>query len=421
MSRALEGAIPVLEYSPEGWRAVEPGSGRTITAASAAEALATVGSPRSVGLALSRRAAFVKTTRVPDAERADVAQVIKMQLGRIFPAMDADLAFDFYLTDDRSSEGRLAVVAAARADVLRSARQAIREAGAKVEWVQPCAFGSVPAIGSGSALLLDPTPEGLGIDVVQQGHVTYSRVAPGAGDVAGEAARTMAAARAEGLEMVVTDGMPAPEGARRIDHGALAGLAAGPRPALSIALQDEVLAAEQVVSRRRSRMVFLIGAAVVLVLAFIGIDRWDKGDEAGAASRKLQERVRSVEQDLSVVENRLATENKIAEGARRAFEPAQSPADVMTVIANSTPQGVWLTGATFDRGKPALVRGTALTNEAISTYLSRLEQEDRFRDVKLQFANNGDIDGKPVVQFSISVVVVGNLPLTEESRRGARR
>jgi hypothetical protein len=99
-----------------------------------------------------------------------------------------------------------------------------------------------------------------------------------------------------------------------------------------------------------------------------------------------------------------------------AFEPKQRLGDVTFLVNNLCPEGLWLTGLTIERGKLALIRGTAINGEAVYKYLDRLTTQDRFRDVKLVFANNGQIEKVSVVQFSISAHVVGNLPLAEAKK-----
>jgi Tfp pilus assembly protein PilN len=82
------------------------------------------------------------------------------------------------------------------------------------------------------------------------------------------------------------------------------------------------------------------------------------------------------------------------------------------------PSDVWLTGVTFERGKPLLVRGTALSGASVAAYLQSLSGQSRFRDVKLVFANDATIETTQVQQFSISAHAVGNLPLTDPKAQG---
>ena len=112
---------------------------------------------------------------------------------------------------------------------------------------------------------------------------------------------------------------------------------------------------------------------------------------------------------------------QLADSIKRAFEPAQKASDVMTLIANQSPKGLWLTGITFERGKTTFVRGTSKDSAGVSDYLQALTTEERLRDVKLVFANNGDIDKTPVVQFSIQGFAVGNLPLVDAKKKKGSR
>ncbi|RYG87892.1 hypothetical protein EON77_01475, partial [bacterium] len=103
----------------------------------------------------------------------------------------------------------------------------------------------------------------------------------------------------------------------------------------------------------------------------------------------------------------------------RAFTPAQRTSDVTLTVTSLLPADAWITGLTQDKGKPIQIRGTALTSSGVSTFLRALGTQKRFRDVKLSFANVGEIETKPVVNFAITAFPVGNIPL--EDPKAARR
>lgn len=52
--------VPVIEWSPNGARAFDPGTNQFISASSVGEAISAIGNPKLVGLAISRRQAFVR-------------------------------------------------------------------------------------------------------------------------------------------------------------------------------------------------------------------------------------------------------------------------------------------------------------------------------------------------------------------------
>jgi Tfp pilus assembly protein PilN len=108
---------------------------------------------------------------------------------------------------------------------------------------------------------------------------------------------------------------------------------------------------------------------------------------------------------------------------KRAFEPAQPLSDLAAVVDDSLPPGAWLTGLSIERGKPLQMRGAARTADDVARFMDTLGATSRFRDVKLVFANSARIDETPVVQFSVTAVGVGNLPMpapVKQARRGAR-
>ena len=101
----------------------------------------------------------------------------------------------------------------------------------------------------------------------------------------------------------------------------------------------------------------------------------------------------------------------------KAFEPAQRPSDILKTISYLLPNDTWLTGVTFERGKTILIRGTSKNSSHVSTYVSGLSKQKRFRDVRLMYANGGEIEGTPTVQFSIVGFPVGNLAIIEAGKK----
>jgi hypothetical protein len=63
------------------------------------------------------------------------------------------------------------------------------------------------------------------------------------------------------------------------------------------------------------------------------------------------------------------------------------------------------------------IRGTAKDPEGVATFVKALAEQKRFRDVKLLFANSAEIESEPVVQFSVTAIAVGNLPVIDASKK----
>jgi Tfp pilus assembly protein PilN len=176
------------------------------------------------------------------------------------------------------------------------------------------------------------------------------------------------------------------------------------------------------VSQAKSRLALFLWLAVVCVGALVYIDRDDEAQEAFRVESKVKGSVTNLEKDIDLYSSRLASVGKSVDNLEVAFRPAQTVANVLTVVSNTLPDGAWLTGAAFERGKPLQIRGTALTGDQVTAYTSALAMETRFRDVQLVFANNSEIEGTPVVQFAITIHVVGNLPLIDDKAgRKARK
>src|SRR5579871_2438212 len=102
----------VVEWSPTQVSYI--GSNHERHFADSFEELVAVLPSRDIVVAVSRRNAFLRATRVPNAPKAEVRRILQVQIGQLFPIAAHDLSFDFHLANDVNAEGRLAIVAAVR-------------------------------------------------------------------------------------------------------------------------------------------------------------------------------------------------------------------------------------------------------------------------------------------------------------------
>jgi len=165
----------------------------------------------------------------------------------------------------------------------------------------------------------------------------------------------------------------------------------------------------------------LMALAAVGVIAVV----WDGRDRAEQTVQKARAEYTNAVRSATKVRDTQVTKagktSAVALEVKRAFGPAQSTADVLTVLGNEAPNGVWLTGVTYERGRDLMLRGTATSNEAVGAYLDSLNQNTRFRDVKLAFANQSLIEATSVVQFSMTAHVVGNLPTVKTKKERGKK
>ena len=190
---------------------------------------------------------------------------------------------------------------------------------------------------------------------------------------------------------------------------------------LNIELPETVVQRRKRASHARTRVALFVWLAALVLGALVWMDRDAAAREASAESTEAGRLRAGVAEDIDMIGGRLSAAKSSLSDLNVAFKPAQPISDVLTLVSNSVPEGAWLTGVTFERGKPILIRGTALEGSAVTAYTEALALNERLRDVQLVFANNAEIEGTPVVQFSISAHVVGNLPLADASNRRAGR
>lgn len=416
------GLVPVVEWSQHGIRCYDPNSGVLAEGGTVAEALAKIGSPRKVGLALARSVSFVKVIHLPDVPKEDALRILQLQAGNHFPTDSAQMAFDFIFIGPAESEGRPALAAAVKVEVLERAHQELKQAGAAAAWTRPVAVGSqflAEQKQTPDALILEETPSGLALDAIAEGRLVYSRSTQGSFSpemVRSQVARTLAAAGMVEAQVILA-GEVGYEG----DHIQSTVPVLDPLAQADVDM-DIVLPSirakqeDRKVQSRRTLAVLAFAACIVYAMS-IYLDRDEAASKLASQRKKWTAMTKQGEKQKGELTTELTKLKSQEAMLTNSFQPAQSPADVLTVVANNVPQGVWLTGVTIERGQLLQIRGTARQNDALARYVDSLNISSRFRDVRINYANNAAIDETPVVQFSVSAHVIGNLPLIEQGKR----
>ncbi len=415
--------IPIIEWSPESCVFVNS-SGAIQSAPTVAEAMSALGRPKRITVALGRRQVFTKVIRLPDIAAEEAKALLRFRLEEFFPLPAHELAYDVLFTDDVNSEGRLANVFAAKSETLRQAKDEFKRAGATIERAIPANLGAISAIGNDSeAAVVSPAAEGVAVDVIQNGLVLSSRVS--ALDVDGtelqaEVARALAATDLRApirAFSTLTELLP---GHETFDLHPLAALATHPLNVNLRLPEDLAREANQKLLGRR-RLATLLIAACVCVGAISYMDRDDAARRVRAEEQKTARMTKELNARQSLVATQRDQIDSVSTIVVDGLDPRQALSDVVLIAANSTPDQLWLTGLTLERGKDLNVRGTARSNAAVSAYSDALSASNRLRDVSLVFSNNNTIGETPVVQFSITAHVIGNLPLVEPKKERSTR
>lgn len=420
---AKGGPSPVIEWSSAGYSAYDPVSKRTWSAATLDEVAKHLSSG-PVTVALSRRNVFVRTIRVPDLSRDEVSQILRVQASQIFPIPAADAAIDFQLTSDVSPEGRLAIVASTRSDNLARIRESLSGHGLSIARVLPVSIGSMllaEDTGVSDGAVVQHDPEGLAIDIVQNGILRYSRVCPVPADseaLSAEVCRTFGIAKIPCKSIIAAGGLVLADADHSIETKSLEALG-NPRHELQLDLEpaDEVARREQARSTGRQRFALLACAAAVIAGVLVGWDRTEDFAKAKRIDASRRAEIKQIEDIRSALTSKASSSESVVLTLMRATRPAQQVTDVLATIAEKVPEGLWLTGINFERGKPLIFRGTSKTNESVTQLVSALEKTSRLREVRLVFANNATIETVPVVQFSISAEIEGDVPLIDQKEK----
>ncbi|MGC8833510.1 MAG: pilus assembly protein PilM [Armatimonadota bacterium] len=190
---------------------------------------------------------------------------------------------------------------------------------------------------------------------------------------------------------------------------ALRGLGRG---ASKLDLVPEEIEREKAAARVKARIQAAVAAVLALMalIAYFGSGVIAEHQKEQKALRELNRRAEAVVQQANRLQaRRLFLANQLS-ALQEALYPQYPILDVIREISDRAPQGVWLTGITFEKGKPLTVRGAALSHTLAATYADELKRSPCFVEVNAGYSNEVTIGDKKIVQFSITGVVKGNEP-----------
>ena len=425
MSRVSGPVGLAIEWSPRGVVAYDA-SHKAMRTADDLSGLGLGG--REAILALSRRGVFVRTKRVPNAGHDEVRLILMMQVGELFPIPAIDLAWDFALTDDVDSEGRLAVLAAVPCSDLRRALEAAASAGIKVKAAIPLAIGATiiaQELGLTEAAVVERADDGPAVDIVSNGSLRASRAAPPASSMDLEVTRALGLAGIEGAPIVAAGGADLENAFQKTPRTALMALAETSLDRLKLRLElPEAVAAQAAAGgRKQMRTAVLTLAAASMVAAYAYVQYSD----AAAVRDLTQVQANGRLQKLRNEEKKVAAESAKLTATKAAldlaFTPPQKISEIVAVTTAAVPQGAWLKALNVERGKPISLRGAAKEVNLVSALFRKLDRASggRFRDVQITNASNSVVDQVPVTEFVLSALPVGNLPFLARSGGRAAR
>lgn len=418
--RKDETHLPVIEWSASRVTAYDPATHQYHVGKNLAEVAPLLTGPRKAIVALSRRSSFMRTARVPDAPKEQVQQVLRIQMANLVPIPATDIAFDFRLSKSVNEEGRLAIIGAVSTDALSQVNRDLKEAGIAAAAIAPVAFGSAllaQSLSLETCAIVEQSPEGLAIDIIADGELRYSRTVPIPADsdgIAEEVCRTFNVARVSCGHIVAAGGLAFSGADSMVKAHPLEAFAACPIPRLgiNIELPETLELRRRKAQSSKARTAVFFWLAVAVAGFYVYADRTDASAKIASDNARYLSTKKQLDSATEKLKGDIANESVLQTALANAFSPAQLPSDVIAEFTNKMPSDkMWTTGFTFERGKPLLIRGTALDSDSVAAYVQDLAIDPRLRDVKLVFANNGMIENKPIVEFSLQVHVMGNLPL----------
>jgi hypothetical protein len=410
-----------VEWSPGRVRAIDIASGRRHSGTSLAEMAPILAGHKTAIVGISRQLVFLKTAPLPKAAPEDLRRILGIQMAQLFPLPSDQLSFDFIQTAHRAEDGLLTLIAAVRADDLRLLNSDLAAAGIRAERVLPVGLGAIVVAaraGMAQALVVEESPDGaFTLDVVAEGVVRLSRTASDS-QLERETQRTTAAAGIGDIGIVIAG---APE-----LH--LPGASAAPRTSLELLHEAppfffELGETRALEAKKRvalhTRVAILMMLSALLLVALVWADRSDAQAIVTRGQGSWARRLGKERSILNAYVTKAQQGTAMTTTLNGAFAVAQPVGDIAAVAGDSLPPSAWMTGISIERGKPVQVRGTASNPDDIARLLKTLTASARFRDVRLVVANSGRINTTPVVEFNVTAVAIGNLPMPVADTRKA--
>ena len=275
-------------------------------------------------------------------------------------------------------------------------------------------------LGLENGAVVHRTAEGLAIDLVAAGELRYSRLAAmptSAVGIDAEVSRTFAAAILPCSPTIAAGALALADAEASTDSWAIEALS-GAHLDINIRTPEEIAAVEQRREAGKLRVGIVLFGIAASFLAWQAL-RFNAASSIVAAETTKQNKAKSdLQKHADAVAAKTKKSTTMQDTLKLAFHPAQSISDVLTLAMNTAPKDIWLTAISLDRGKALTVRGISKGANSPSNYEAQMQgladgDLKRFRDVKMAFQTNAEVDKTPVVQFSLSGFPVGNLPLAD--------
>ncbi|MFM2223617.1 MAG: hypothetical protein RLZZ78_1874 [Armatimonadota bacterium] len=414
MKRQLKPDI-VFSWSPSQVAAMELSSGqKSVGADFASVSIITAGKSALVGI--GRERTFIKTVRLPKVSGDDLRQLVFVQWKSLFPIEEADAAFCAHQTSDVTADGILTVVAAVRTTDLIEIREQLATRGIKQVHFVPMAVSAAAALASlgiTDGLVVDGNGSQTTFDLVSGGETVLSRSVLHAESAEIEAKRTLLADGQSTAQVFATSNVVF-NGAQVLSADLLSSLA-------DVTGHDLISRQEQAaelagISKKNNRLSIYFLIAAVLLIAVVLTQRFDEEQVVIQGEAKWAKRVAKARSNRKIAELESKKQTDFTNLLDPAFEPGQRLSDALGSIIVAAPANIWLTGVNMDRGRPIQIRGTAMTNEAVTQFVNVLGASDRFRDVQLVNASLAKLEQTEVVNFTMNVTAVANVPLPKPQK-----
>jgi Tfp pilus assembly protein PilN len=161
---------------------------------------------------------------------------------------------------------------------------------------------------------------------------------------------------------------------------------------------------------RRVPLLAGVGAmAVVAAVLLLALPSAGERELAAAASRAQRDA-----REMAALLRRSEDRARLLQGA---VTPAHSYLDVLNDVSATAGGEVWLTQFTYDRGRPIVIRGAALSNDAVARLVEGLRRSRHLEQVALGPVTRSEAKEKSFVQFTITGLVRGDAPLAARRRQ----
>ncbi len=394
---------------------------------------------KQAAVVIPRRYVTVKYARLPQGSPEQIAGMVRFEAQQYVPFAIDDAVLDHQITSDAGDDMTTVMIVAARRSLVNDLLAAFDRASIDVTHVSVSSLALAEHVRSEPmpVAILAIWPERVDMAVAAAGRLLFSREAdisdlsgtdPGA--LVAEISRSLAAYqnehRTQPIErlVLVDHASGGPELVTRLsddlnipvsvmDASAAASLGLALHQSAEAISAINLIPPQRVERRAEARRKAVVRLTAVVVCALVAVGAWavQQGVAAQSKERRLaafeNRRLRALQTALKKIQDdrdKLSATYRVVSVGLGRDRPV---VDVLKTVSDAMPKagGIYLTQLTFDRNGPVVIHGAADDHQAVTSFLTGLQDSGVFEEARLGYLGDTKAAGGPGGAASVTPAV----------------